>query len=78
MRVVPAPGDTTLSRGCGYTAPCGVSEPRLDVFHKTCYSESFPSVKRGTYYVPHYRLKGAQPPSNYRLKGAHVHVIQIM
>ena len=77
MCVVPAPGDTPLT-GLLIHRSCGVSEPRLEFSTKTYYSESFPSVKRGTCYIPHYRLKGAQKPSNYRLKGAHLHIIQII
>ena len=77
MWVVPAPGDTPLT-GLLTHRSCGVSEPRLEFSTKTCYSESFPSVKRGTCYVPHYRLKGAQNPLNYRLKGAHIHIVQII
>ena len=60
MWVVPASGDTTLSRGCEYTAPVASQSLGWRVSTKTCDSESFPSVKKGTYYVPHYRLKGAQ------------------
>ena len=69
MWVVPAPSDThPLSRGCEYTAPVESQSLGWRFSTKTCDSESFPSVKRGTYYVLHYRLKGAQKPFKLSVK----------
>ena len=77
MWVVPAPGDTP-SHIATNTPLLWRLRASAGVSTKTFYSESFPSVKRGTYYIPHYRLKGAHKPLNYRLKGAHTHIVQII